>query len=183
MSSMLYRLFVKQVVNEFGRNAAKPSCHPPETNRFVRPWPHLTHAFSFRRPTRNRHQTVSGSVQPFLQGTRTWPTDRQTDTQTDWLRDRPHYFMCSNGPLSLANVAMPPKIMYLPFIFGPIPNLLTCEILTMLTDDAYQRWFNDDRGIQTLLLMLLLRPLHCHPSSSQLNASIIVSERFRRKWL
>jgi len=110
-------------------------------------------------------------------------TDRQTDTQTDWLRDRPHYFMCSNGPLSLANVAMPPKIMYLPFIFGPIPNLLTCEILTMLTDDAYQRWFNDDRGIQTLLLMLLLRPLHCHPSSSQLNASIIVSERFRRKWL
>jgi len=33
-------------------------------------------------------QAASGSVQPFLQGSLTWPTDRHTD--------RPHYCVCSN---------------------------------------------------------------------------------------
>ena len=46
-------------------------------------------------------QTASRSVQPFLQGSRTWPTDRHTD--------KPRYFVCSNRP-NLAIVAMRPAV-------------------------------------------------------------------------
>jgi len=41
-------------------------------------------------------QTASRSVQPFSQGSQTWPTDRQTD----------HYSMCRNRPLPLAIAVM-----------------------------------------------------------------------------
>jgi len=36
----------------------------------------------FLRPMRFSPHTASRSVQPFLQGSRTWQTDRQTDRQT-----------------------------------------------------------------------------------------------------
>ena len=61
---------------------------------------HLIHG-SFG-PPESQPQTASRSVQTFLQGARTWPTDRQTD--------RPRYFACSNRPLSLANAVMRPKM-------------------------------------------------------------------------
>jgi len=50
-------------------------------------------------------QTVSRSAQPFLQGTRTWPIDRQTYRQIV----KPRYSVCSNRPLSLAIAGMWPK--------------------------------------------------------------------------
>jgi len=55
--------------------------------------PHLIHGpFS---PPMSSTQTASRSVQPFLQGSLVWQTDRPTDRQTDRLRysvsnNRPH---------------------------------------------------------------------------------------------
>ena len=50
--------------------------------------PHLVHSSLDlpKAPT----QTASRSVMPFLQGSRTWPTDRHTD--------RPRYSVCSSRP-------------------------------------------------------------------------------------
>ena len=51
-------------------------------------------------PPESAPQTASRLVQPFLQGSRTWPTDRHTDrrTHTHTDTDRPRYCVCSNGP-------------------------------------------------------------------------------------
>ena len=46
----------------------------------------------FHGPTLVSPQSASRSVQPFSQGSRTWPTDRHTET------DRPRYSVCSNEP-------------------------------------------------------------------------------------
>jgi len=48
-------------------------------------------------PSGSAFQTASRSVQPFLHGSWTWPTDR------------PRYLVSSNRPLSLANAAMRPN--------------------------------------------------------------------------
>ena len=66
--------------------------------------PHLIHGSL--GPPDLAPQTVSQSVQPFVQGSRTRPTDRQTEietgrhtvTHTEW----PKHSVCSNRPLSLA---------------------------------------------------------------------------------
>jgi len=46
-------------------------------------------------PPESATQTASRSVQPFLQGSRKWPTHTHIHT------DRPRYSVCSNRPLSL----------------------------------------------------------------------------------
>ena len=67
------------------------NCHFPSGDR----GPRVTHGLL--GPPKSPSQTASRSVQPFLLGSWTWPTDRQTDRQTDW----PHYSVCSNRPLLL----------------------------------------------------------------------------------
>ena len=55
--------------------------------------------FRFFSPPESTVQSTSRSVRPFLQGSRTWPTDRKTHRHTD----TPHYSVCSNRPhLSIA---------------------------------------------------------------------------------
>ena len=55
---------------------------PPvmDANGLVRSWPHLIHGSL--SPTDSTVQTAPPLVQPFCTGHKTWPTDRQTDTQT-----------------------------------------------------------------------------------------------------
>ena len=62
--------------------------------------PHLTHGSL--GPTESAFQTASWSVQPFLQGSRTYSTHRPTDRHTD----RPHYSVCSNRALTPAIATM-----------------------------------------------------------------------------
>jgi len=64
---------------------------------------HLTHGSLDLN--KSAPQTACRSVQPLLQGSWTWPTDRQTQTQTD----RRRYSVSSNRSMSLDVAAMRPK--------------------------------------------------------------------------
>jgi len=48
----------------------------------------------FLRPTQVQIQTPYRSIQPYLQGSRSWQTDRPTDRTTN----RPCYSVCNSGP-------------------------------------------------------------------------------------
>jgi len=63
--------------------------------------PHLTHGSL--GPPKSTLQSAFWSIQPFWQNSQTWPTDRQTNTQTDQATP-----VCSNRP-HLAIAAMRPK--------------------------------------------------------------------------
>ena len=65
----------------------------PESSSFLGSWAHP-------RPY-PKFQTAYRSVQPILQGSRSWETDMQTD--------RPRYLVCSNRP-HIASAAMWPKM-------------------------------------------------------------------------
>jgi len=71
-------------------------------------------------PSNAKTQTASRSVQPFLPGSRTWWTHRQTHRPTD----RPRYSVCSNRPLSLANAAM--SLIIIKLITGTIIEIMEC---------------------------------------------------------
>jgi len=66
--------------------------------------PHQTHSSLGLPETTSR--TASQSLQPLLQGSRSWPTDRRRPT--DRRTDRPRYSVCSNRP-HLPSSAMRPN--------------------------------------------------------------------------
>jgi len=95
-----------------------------EWNAFVRCWP-SSNTFAC---------TASRSVQPFLRGSRTSPTDSQSYTQTD----RPRYSVCSNRPHLMHWVhAMQPNNTSK--TFGARASLDHLEEITEMSPQCYWR--------------------------------------------